>query len=193
MKKGRVRIVLDDHVTEDALTAVASDKQWMISRRTEREGDQPNEFIYSTQPGSGGTDIHWIEDHKIGVNYILVQGPETKKVVEILHDKLDYLSSETILEEARDSEATPNKRGIALYNLALDKIEGGYDKETFDLFVSALTEKSATVRGAAVLAIAYLGWPQFIDSLRPLSTDSESDESVREDAALLLRRLEKHK
>ena len=142
-------------------------------------------------PTQGATDVHWIEDRKAGVRYLVVQGPETKQIVELLEDQLDYLSSETIMEEARDTTAATDRRGVALYNLALDKMDRGFDMATFEIYAAAMRDASAVVRGAAVIGSAYLGWKRLAEPLRPLTTDSEPDKAIREDAKLLLARLEK--
>jgi hypothetical protein len=183
-----VRIVLDNNENEDKLVALAGKNNWGIRKINARSGDQPAERIYATRDRA--TQIHWIEDHKIGANYIYVQGPETAAIDELLRKRLKHHSSSSIIERARDSKLAPADRRRALYHLALDKMERGFDQETFDIYSKAMSDPDPVVRGSAVLGSAYLGWPQLAEPMRALATASETDASIRKDAATLVGRLD---
>ena len=189
MTQDRVRIVLDDSEEEGNVTAVAGKHHWVHTRSIAQSGDQPEEYIYTTRDGA--TLIHWIQDHKTGVKYILVNGPEAPKVSKILRDKLLHFAPEYIGEHARERGLGATERRLALYHLALDKMEHGFDQATFDLYKQAMGDPDPIVRGGAVLGSAYLGWPQLAEPMRALATAKEPDESIRKDAGLLLPRLEK--
>lgn len=158
-------------------------------RRIGRDGDQPEEYIFSTRDKK--TFIHWIEDHKIGVNYILVKGAETAPIAKILRANFLNFTSEDIYERARDNNASPEDRRLALYHLALDKMEHGFDKDTFEIYKQAMSNADAVVRGSAVLGSAYLAWPQLAEPMRPLAGPGEPDKSIQKDARLLVERLDK--
>lgn len=184
-----VRIVLDSSTNEDKLIAIAGKHHWGLRQIIPRSGDQPAERIYATRDRA--TQIHWIEDHKIGVLYLYVQGPEALPIAQLLRKKLRHYSSSTIGESARDPNVAPAERRRALYHLALDRMGRGFDPETFDIYQRAMQDPDPLVRGSAVLGSAYLGWPQLAEPLRALATGSEPDESIRHDAALLVERLDR--
>lgn len=121
-----------------------------------KSGDQPAERIYATRDCA--TQIHWIDDHKIGVVYIYVQGPETSKIETLLRQKLVHRPSKLILERARDAKLPTADRREALYHLALDKMDRGFDLETFVIYKAAMQDPDPFVRGSAELDSAYLGW-----------------------------------
>jgi hypothetical protein len=187
MTSDRVRVVLADGVVEDQLITLAGRHKWWVHDRHARKGEEPAEYIYVTR--DGGSFLHWIEDHKLGVNYILVKGPATSEIVQILRERLSNFSPAYIMKRAREAELSPDDRRMALYHLALDKMDRGFDQETFDIFCRALRDPDPVVRGSAVLGSAYLGWPQLAEPLRALVSHDEPDESIRKDAATLIGRL----
>ncbi|MBA3462935.1 MAG: hypothetical protein H0T46_23470 [Deltaproteobacteria bacterium] len=183
------RIVLDNRTVEDELVAIAGKNNWGLRDFNAKSGDQPAERIYATRDRA--TQIHWIDDHKIGVVYIYVQGPKTSKIERLLRQKLVHHPSKLILERARDAKLAPADRRDALYHLALDKMQHGFDQETFDIYKHAMQDPDPFVRGSAVLGSTYLGWPQLAEPMRALATADEPDESIRQDAATLVERLDK--
>lgn len=190
MRADRVRIVLDSSVTEDDLDPFFVDPyNWMIKERIAQKGDQPREYIYGTEDLKN--DIHFISDHKIGVKYLLVSGPDAKHIEQYLREsRLLSWHPDAIIERARDSKLSREDRRQALYHLALDKMERGFDQETLDIYSKAMTDADSFVRASAVLGSAYLAWPQLAKPLRPLATDAEPDAGIRKDAALLVGRLD---
>ncbi len=189
MADDRVRIVLDNSENERHLIALTRKHHWSQKRRIGKKGQQPAESIWTTDDEA--TDLHWIEDHNVGALYILVRGPEVESVAAALRDELSYFSSEDIIERARDRTAGPEDRRTALYQLAIDKMDHGFDQETFVLYAEAMRDPDPFVRGSAVTGSAYLGWTQLIEPLRPLAGPDEPDPGIRKDAALLVGRLEK--
>lgn len=189
MTANRLRIVLDDSEDERNLTPIAGRNNWVHKRSIARSGDQPEEYVYATRDGE--TLIHWIDDHKTGVKYILVDGPEASKVNKLLRDKLLQFAPDYIIEHASERDLNSAERRTALYHLALEKMERGFDQTTFDLYAAAMKSPDPVVRGGAVLGSAYLGWSELAEPMRPLAGPDEPDESIRKDAGLLLPRLEK--
>jgi hypothetical protein len=181
------RIVLGEP-NENELVAIAGKNNWGLRNFNAKTADQPAERIYATRDRA--TQIHWIDDHKIGVVYIYVQGAETSQVEALLRAKLAHYSSKTIVERARNVTLAPADRRDALYHLALDKMDRGFDQETFDIYKRAMQDPDPFVRGSAVLGSAYLGWPQLAEPMRLLATTAEPDESIRKDAATLVDRLD---
>src|SRR5687768_14177938 len=132
MRTDRVRIVPEAGLTEEALYPLFVEHNWFIRRRIPRKGDQPLEAIYGIE-ADDHTNIHFIIDHKIGVNYLLANGPSAAQVATILRKKLFHYPSAEIIDRARDTKLPPTERRRWLYFLALDKMEHGFDQETFDI------------------------------------------------------------
>lgn len=183
-----VRIILERGFIDKDLAPYVVENNWDVLRRLRQNGDQPREYIYGTEDGA--TTIHLIFDHKLGVTYLLISGPEAPQISDMLNMRLIHESPPAIMRRARETNLSPVQRRDALYNLALDKMEHGFDQETFDLYCKALNDPDPFVRASAVLGSAYLAWPELADAIRPLATDAEPDEQIRRDAALLVSRLD---
>lgn len=183
-----IRVLLDSRTEEKELVAIGGKNNWSLVKINAKSEDQPAERIYATRDRA--TQIHWIEDHRLGVNYIYVQGPDTNQVELLLRKTLRHYPSKIILQRAHDPKLGPDARQSALYDLALDKMERGFDQETFDIYVKAMRDPDPVVRRSAILGSAYLAWPELAEPLRPLATSAEPDASVRKDAALLVARLD---
>lgn len=188
MRSNRVRIVPEAAFSEDVLYPLLVENDWSIKRRIAQDGDQPREYIYGTEDAE--TNIHFITDHKIGVKYLLVSGPGAEPIAAILRRKVFHYHSGEILDRAREANLSPADRRRALYHLALDKMEHGFDQETFAIYCKALRDPDPVVRASAVLGSAYLGWPHLADRIRPLADAGEPDDTIRNDAATLVQRLD---
>jgi hypothetical protein len=186
MRSERVRVVLDESAHEDQLTALAGRYDWWMKSRIGRNGDQPEEYVYSTDDGA--TDLHFIQDHKIGVTYILVAGPAAGEVVPLLRESLDHYDPDEILEGAKNEMGAGDRRR-SLYYLALVTMDRGFDREVFEIYRKALADPDPYVRGSAVLGAAYLGWPELAEPIGALARPEEPDETIRRDAGLLAERL----
>jgi hypothetical protein len=182
----RVRVMLSHQVVEDDLTILADKHDWWIKRRIAQNGNQPAEYIYCDDPGT--TNIHYIQDHKIGVKYILVKGPAAEQIAMILTENLRHYDANDIREGARNEMSAEDRRS-SLYFLALISMDHGFNDEVFEIYKRYLKDSDPFVRGSALLGSAYLGWPELTDSIQELAGLDESDESIRRDAALLLERL----
>jgi hypothetical protein len=188
MPSDRVRVVLHESVVESNLIKIANDQNWWMHERHAREGEKPAEFIYMTRDRLNF--IHWIEDHTLGVNYILVKGPETSQIVQTLRARLANFSPAYIVHHAREPGLPPEERRLALYHLALHKAEQGFDQETFDIYCEAMRDPDPHVRAAAVQGAAYLKWPELAEPLRARTGPEESEEIIRENAAGLIPHLD---
>jgi len=183
------RVVLGPSSDEGKLVAVGGKDNWSLVQINRATPTQPAERIYATRDRA--TQIHWIEDHKLGVTYVYVQGSDTARIEQLLRRKLQHHPSAAIMKRARDPTLGPEERQYALFYLALDKMDRGFDQETFDIYAQAMRDPDPFVRGSAVLGSAYLAWPQLAAPMRGLASADEPDESVRRNAALLVGRLDK--
>lgn len=182
----RIRVVLDDRVVENDLTALASKQRWRIRRRIARSGDQPAEYIYTTRDGA--TDLHFIQDHKIGVTYILVKGRDAARIAGAVSAGLRHHEPAMIRARAqRATEAMDRRR--SLYHLALIAMDRAVDPEVLEIYQRALVDPDPLVRGSAVLGSAYLGWGELAGPVGALAGPAEPDPGIRRDAALLAGRL----
>jgi hypothetical protein len=183
------RVVLGPGSKEGKLIAVGGKDNWSLVAINAKTETQPAERIYATRDGA--TQIHWIQDHKLDVNYVYVQGPDTARIELLLRKKLEHRPPHVSMRQARDATLGRQERQYALFYVALDKMDRGFDQETFDVYTQAMRDPDPFVRASAVLGAAYLAWPQLAEPMRPLATAAEPDDLVRKNAALLIGRLDK--
>lgn len=170
----------------DALHGFAQELGWRNTRVISGNEETPREIVYETK--KPGTVVHWIEDPKIGVDYLAIAGSERDAAAAELRAIREFYSLSEMIVAA--SEAEPDEKMAAIYYLALlapDKL----DERVFDIFSRYLRDEEADVRGAAVLAISYVGWPEFIVPLQPLVT-RDPDETVRQDAGVMIANLKRY-
>ncbi|EDX77143.1 hypothetical protein MC7420_280 [Coleofasciculus chthonoplastes PCC 7420] len=167
------------------MSAALYDLNWQIIRVI--QGDNkitPNEVIY--QVPEQKLRVHYIEDFKLGLNYLVIVGHDLEATIEEIHSSLHTYRKNQIFSFMESAKSREDKI-LSIYYLAL-VAPNRYNLEIFRIFQDRLFDSDAEIRGATVLAIAYVGWKQFIELLNRL-TDIESDQSVKEDCEILCENL----
>jgi hypothetical protein len=190
MSANRIRVVLDENVSELGYSAVAAHFYWRIHHRVPRDGEQNLELVLCTDDEANW--IHYVDDHKLHVKYMLLIGPRASEFEQVLRDDVQNWRTEMILDRARQPNLPRKDRREVLYHLAIDTVERGFDQEVFDIYSKALHDSDSFIRKAAVIGASILGWPQFAEPLRQLASETEKNEAIRKDAALLLDKLNAH-
>lgn len=180
-----MRIVLRESVSRENVST-AWDSDWPVLRVIRGDKNHPTEVIYSTPDEE--TYIHYIEDFKLGLNYLVVVGRNPDLVVEEIRSLLPTYDKPEILDMVKTAKSRDEKMR-ALYYLALITAEQ-YDPDIYKIFVNGLADPDPEIRGATVLAIAYVGWPELLKSVKHTAM-TDDDEIVRQDAALLSENMEK--
>ncbi|AKF11738.1 HEAT repeat domain-containing protein [Sandaracinus amylolyticus] len=182
-----LRLVPGEKEDADEMMGFANEEYWLLARVIEADGDAPAEDIYTTEDGR--TRIHWIQDPKISRGYIALAGENVEEVAELIRSGMSILGLEEIRQRALSATSRAD-RMRSIYDLALAApIE--HDPGIFEIFGSYLEDADPDVRGAAVLAISYVGWREFLEPLRTRASE-DADGSVREDATILIGNLQKY-
>nr|PPQ56748.1 hypothetical protein C5F59_08760 [Streptomyces sp. QL37] len=150
---------------------------WTHHRTTQRGEQAPFEITWLAP--DRGAAIHWIEDHLVRVDYLLVQGPAIAPTVSSLKSRIDFHSSESLQEVfdgTRDSSALMD----ALHALGV-YCSGPFDPDLFALFRWSMHDPDPLVRRVALLTASLTDWPEFIPLVNYVRTHDPS-ESVRAQA-----------
>lgn len=140
---------------------LADSLSWIHYRTTEASEQTPYEAIWMA-PESGAA-IHWIEDHLIHVDYLLLQGPDIDPSINALKSRLALHTADSLREtfdETRDAPALLD----ALYDLGVH-CSGQFDPELFALFRWTLHDPDPLVRRVSLLAASMTNWSEFIPLL----------------------------
>lgn len=122
------------------------------------------------------------------IRYLAVLGDDAERSEALVRARIDTYTDEE-LDGFAATAATPADRIRALHYQAL-AARPDHDARVAGTVESALQDPDHRVRGAAILAAAYLEWPALVPRLRELA-QSDPDELVRRDAAQLAEVLSK--
>ena len=178
-------MALSPDVTRDDVETAAWDLNLFVSHRVPATADQPREDVWRTIDER--TWLHEIEDHITGLRYLVVRGADVDRYVRKIRQQLPTVTHTDALR-ALTAAATPDAKLLALYQLGV-----AAPPRANRLVVAALTralgeEPDDGLRQAAVIAIAYTGWPEFADVVRR-AAETDPSERVRSTARGLLTQL----
>lgn len=175
------RVLPKPSVSRDDVTHLAWDRGWRYHDMFGANETQPFEKIWLTPDGL--TSIHWIEDHVLGLPYLLLQGKSQDEAAREIASALptvDRSDLRAIVDEAR----TADDLVAALRHVAA-AAPPEFDAEIFEWFERGFEHEDAAVRKIAAIASAYPAWPEF--RARLLETASnDADPDVREAASIRL-------
>ncbi|MER5556018.1 hypothetical protein ABT001_30840 [Streptomyces sp. NPDC002793] len=177
----KIRLVPRAVTSRADIEQLAKQLGWTHHRTTQKGERTPFEITWLS-PDRGAV-IHWIEDHLVRVDYLLVQGPAVDPAISSLKSRIDFHSSESLQEvfdETRDSSALMD----ALHALGV-YCSGPFDPHLFALFRWSMNDPDPLVRRVALLTASLTDWLEFIPLMDYVRTHDPS-ESVRAQAETIL-------
>lgn len=141
----------------------------------------PEEHIWLTEDQRAG--VHWLKDGILGLEYVAVTGEEHDAVVDLLTRELPCYTVQEI--RAMCNKTVPWYDEVPIINMVAVGGPPVFDDAVFGLIARSMEHEQSAVRNAAIVACAYLGWPQ----LRPLllaARDRDPEPELRTLASQLL-------
>lgn len=176
-----IRIAFKPSVQLGRMQTFAWDRNWNITGAT-REDEAPTRFSWETV--DGGTDIVYLEDPYIGVNYLVITGDSVVPVAEDVRSGLDCWTFEEASSHASGSADRDAKiRGI--YIGALSASRGERDR-LVSTFQQLAGDPDPIIRHALLVGIGYVGPDARLRGIAEELRDNDPDDEVRRDAELLL-------
>ncbi|NUM57703.1 MAG: HEAT repeat domain-containing protein [Bdellovibrionaceae bacterium] len=127
--------------------------------------------------------VNYVESRLFNVAYLTIRGERSDALCADIEIMLRVFSPSELLDAVRAGK-THNERVQALSKLAA--MFPSYDEQTYRVFVAAATQHENTLlQEAAINAMGYRGWPQYIPVLEAIAAGDPS-ESVRNRAVLTL-------
>lgn len=172
-----VRLVPKSATTRADIEQLAGQSGWVHHGTTAKGERTPFEITWLS-PDRGAT-VHWIEDHLIHVDYVLLEGPDTDPTLQELTSALDFHTAESLhdlFDATRDGAAVMD----ALHVLGVH-CSGRFDPDLFALFRWALHDPNPLVRRVALRMVALTDWAEFLPVIDYVRSHDPA-ESVRSQA-----------
>lgn len=168
--------------TRDQVAAAASKAGLVLVNRTEGDGERLSyEEAWAT--ADGAVSVHYVEDPLVNVSYLVLRDRGTHQLTASFLADLPAFGHAEALDLARQA-TDRNDQVRGLYRLAV--MFPSFDPDAFDVFAAYATRaQTPLLREAAVDAMGYRSWPQFIPLLEQIE-QQDSDAEVRQRAKVIL-------
>jgi hypothetical protein len=182
------RLIVDPDIPLDLLEAAAERAGWVKVADEPRDGNRPRSVIW--EGPWPGLKVYYVDDHLIGVPYLLIHGPNSEQALEDVMETLPSHAIELAIMDALAARESEDKK-TSIRRLAVLGAAAEPDPHTLSIFDGAFTDPDPEVRKVAVGATTYPAWREFEPRLQ-IVADGDSDEGVRELAGRTLSALRRH-
>jgi len=169
-----IRVLLKENVTRGDVEYMAIDYDWQLYTKQNQTESQGAYTVWTQGEGDEQFVIIYTEDGLAELRYIAVEGTNAEKVVDQIRASIDVYTHDELVRGVADSQDVAGK--VAALRRLGASLVGAYDAEGFAVLSAALTNSEPRVRLAAIAAIGFPAWPQFIE---PLTKVQENDDDVR--------------
>jgi len=177
------RIPMKPEMTEENLHGFFFEADWDVTALLDYDEkiDRPYEIVWANYERD--TVVHYIDDHAIGVRYLVIDGNEKENIEKDLRAEFDFYNCDELLEAVHDAKEIDDL--LHAFSLLAIVATSQVDVEIFQVFENLLAHENAEVRRITLFTLAYIGWPEFKSTIEHLAAKDE-DPRVRERAAILL-------
>jgi hypothetical protein len=169
-----MRLLLKSHVTRGEIEYMALDYEWKIYS-AERIGEFGSSYrVWLDGEDEYQTVIIYTEDDFAGHRYISVDGIDSKSVVEKIRASVDTYTR----EEIGNCIASANRHDewIQAIRMVGVSLSHAFDPWGFQVLCNGLEHQDPRVRLAAIAAIGFPAWIEFVE---PLNRVQEKDADLR--------------
>ena len=154
-------LIAGDEVERQSLDWIWGAQGWELTREVARGPKRLFQRHWRTRDGRA--TIAYVEDHRLGLRFFIVDGEDRDATIGHLRGAVALKDTESVLVAA-ESATAPDARVGAILKLAR-LAPPALDARWKAILVAALEHENDAVRAAAVLASAYIGWPELIPLL----------------------------
>jgi roadblock/LC7 domain-containing protein len=177
-----VRITLAPSVSRGTFEHLAHLSGWMLYSVIEQSAEHPYEQIWTT--GGGSSAIHYIEDTRLVVAYLLTMGEQEAGIADDVVAALPTIGTQDAAGWAMAAAGDDDKARAAGY--LATTAPAAADDASLAAFTRLLADPAPGVRRAAAFAASFPPWPELLDLIEPLAAQ-DPDRDVRATAAAILR------
>ncbi|MFI9309552.1 HEAT repeat domain-containing protein [Streptomyces triculaminicus] len=181
------RLVLKSEVGRDDVELAAWEFDWNLVEMGE-EGAEVYIDIWQTDDEK--TEIHYVEDRLIGLNYLTLRGGGVDMEVQRIETALQLWSLDDALESLRVVTGR-DEWLVTIYAIALTAPEGEERDDVVDVFREFAADPDPGIRQAVVVATGYRTWPALVEIVEELHRNDPVDH-VRKNAGILLEGIRLH-
>ena len=178
---GKIRLLLKDSMSKSNVYKLSVIRDWLWLERVPQSDSNPYEEIWVKDVYDDQTSIHYLEDHWIDLRYLVARGPDAEEVAQQILSSLEIVDAQEVL---RSSPIDLEAEIKAVYQIGILAPQA-FTQNFFEYLESKLTSKEVSIRKAAIIAVAYIGWSEFKPIVRVLK-ESDPEPEIREDASRLL-------
>ena len=177
-----VRITLTPSVSRGTFEHLAHLSGWMLYSVIEQSVEHPYEQIWTV--GGGTSAVHYIEDTRLVVAYVLTMGEQEARIADEVVAALPTVGTRDAADWARGAADDDSKARAAGY--LATTAPAAADAGSLAAFAHLLADPAPAVRRAAAFAASFPSWPELLDLIEPLAAQ-DPDGDVRATAAAILR------
>ena len=181
-KPSSIYMVLYPNVTREDFEKAAADLGFV--QHETRPGDgarRAYEQVWATPDRT--TAVNYLEDPLAGMNYLCLRGAHLDNFEPEFAERLDNYSPEEVLELAAGAKSH-DKQVASLFRIAITFPE--YEPEAFRIVEAYATQPpDPLLREAAVDAMGFRGWPEFVPLLERIAAQDPAV-NVRQHAQEIL-------
>lgn len=154
-------LIVGDAVERQSIDWLWGAQGWELTREVARGPQRLFQRHFRTRDGRA--TIAYVEDHRLGLRFFIVDGEDRDATIGHLRGAVALKDTESVLVAA-ESATAPEARTSAI--LALARLAPpAQDARWRAILEAALEHENEAVRAAAVLASAYIGWPELVPLL----------------------------
>ena len=182
-----IRMLLKSSVTRGEVEYMALDYNWQLYTR--QDPDSTGSYVvWVDGEGDQQSVIIYTEDALAELRYINVEGENAQAVADQIRASVATYSREE-LEEAVARATGPDEWMSALRKLGTS-LTKNFEQSAFDALSKGMVHAEPRVRLAALAAIGFPAWPEFLEPVGKLQ-ETDSDIRVLRRAARLFGLLQK--
>lgn len=169
-----IRVLLKTSVTRGDVEYMAIDYEWQLYTRQPQSESQGAYTVWTDGDADDQSVIIYTEDGWAELRYLSVEGVNAPGVIDQIRASIDVYQQDELLRGVADA-AAPHERVAALRKLGVS-LSKEFEPAAFAALCKGLTDPEPRARLAAIAAIGFPAWPQFIE---PLTRVQESDDDIR--------------
>jgi hypothetical protein len=187
MASSRKRILLRKPVSFKDMMVFSGEQGWFFQKQQLHNAKQPFD-VYIWKADDLETVIHYVVDDILDLFFVVAEGPQAAKLEKEVRANFPTYEEDEIRKQVREAK-DKDSRIEAIQRLSVTTPQQ-YNAQDFKLLDAALSDPDPEIRGAGVLAVGYVEWPELRERLEHLKT-SDPEKSVRAAATKMLKALAK--
>jgi HEAT repeat protein len=171
---GAMRILLKTYVTRGEIEYLALDLEWQPYTTHDRTEENAPYKVWLDGDGENQSVIIYTEDEFAELRYMSVNGVHAQAVVDQIRASVDVYTREELQECI--AGADQHDQWIRALRRLGASLSPTFEQWAFEALCAGLDHPDARVRLAAIAAIGFPAWREFVE---PLSRVQETDPDLR--------------